>query len=292
MQACLFFLKKFLSLVLALVLCLSVCAISTASAEDAPYTVAVRRYGDADQTGVAAVQEQLNTWLADNGYNFTVDLSTVYAGNTIQIQLAAKDHIDIIWSNAGDMTNTLLGGNYLYDIGGIYKDYEGLYNSIPENIWNSLLRNGGTSLYQIPCYKEAGLANAIIIKKSDAEKFGWDEIIANDPTRIWSIAELEPYMAEAAETGEYEYLFNLNSMTSLCNASREYTGMDDYAAITDFIAIDLNGDTTRPSRSPTSPPIRSWSRPLPSTTRSVTSLRTSLRVLPSMRRAGCSTARP
>lgn len=236
--------KKVLSLVLALVLCLGVGAVSTASAEDAPYEIVWKRYGTADQTGVAAVQEQVNKWLADNGYNFTVDMSQVRDGDTIQIQLAAKEHIDIFWSNASDLTNTLLSGGFLYDIGGIYKDYEGLYNSIPENIWGSLLRNDGKSLYQIPCYKEAGLANAICIKKSDADKFGWTDIIANDPTRIWSYSELEPYMAEAAETGDYEQLLYLGGQIQ-CNGSREYPLMDKFAAITDFLAIDLEGDTTK-----------------------------------------------
>ena len=78
--------KKVLSLVLALVLCLGVGAVSTASAEDAPYEIVWKRYGTADQTGVAAVQEQVNKWLADNGYNFTVDMSQVRDGDTIQIQ--------------------------------------------------------------------------------------------------------------------------------------------------------------------------------------------------------------
>ena len=236
--------KKVLALVLALVLCLGVGAVSTASAEDAPYEIVWQRYGTADQTGVAAVQEQVNKWLADNGYNFTVDMSQTRNGDTIQIQMAAKEHIDIFWSNASDLTNTLLAGGFLYDIGGIYKDYEGLYNSIPENIWGSLLRNDGASLYQIPCYKEAGLANAFVIKKSDAEKFGWDEIIKNDPTRIWDIKEFEPYLAEAAETGEYDSLLYIAGQLQ-CNGSREYPGMDKFAAITDFLAIDLEGDTTK-----------------------------------------------
>ena len=236
--------KKVLALVLALVLCLGVGAVSTASAEDAPYEIVWHRYGTADQTGVAAVQEQVNKWLADNGYNFTVDMSQVRDGDTIQIQLAAKEHIDIFWSNASDLTNTLLSGGFLYDIGGIYKDYEGLYNSIPENIWGSLLRNGGASLYQIPCYKEAGLANAIVIKKSDAEKFGWTDIIANDPTRLWSYADLKPYLEEAAATGEYTYPLYMGGQLQ-CNGSREYPGMDKFAAITDFLAIDLEGDATK-----------------------------------------------
>lgn len=236
--------KKVLALVLALVLCLGVGAVSTASAEDAPYEIVWHRYGTADQTGVAAVQEQVNKWLADNGYNFTVDMSTTYSADNIQIQLAAKEHVDIFWSNASDRTNTLQAGNFLYDIGSIYKDYEGLYNSIPENIWNSLLRNDGKSLYQIPCYKEAGLANAIVVKKSDADKFGWTDIIANDPTRIWSYADLKPYLEEAAETGEYQYPLYMGGQLQ-CNGSREYPGMDKFAAITDFLAIDLEGDTTK-----------------------------------------------
>ena len=236
--------KKVLALVLALALCLGMGVISTASAEGDGYTVVVQRYGTADQSGVAAVQEQINAWLANNGYNFNVDISQVRDGDTIQMKLAAKDHIDIFWSNASNLTNTLLAGNFLYDIGGIYKDYEGLYNSIPENIWGSLLRNGGASLYQIPCYKEAGLANAFVIKKSDAEKFGWDEIIANDPERIWTLDEFEPYLAEAAETGEYQQLLYVGGQL-LCNGAREYPLMDKFAAITDYIAIDLEGDTTK-----------------------------------------------
>ena len=236
--------KKVLALVLALVLCLGVGAVSTASADDAPYEIVWHRYGTADQTGVAAVQEQVNKWLADNGYNFTVDMSTTYNADNIQIQLAAKEHVDIFWSNASDRTNTLQAGNFLYDIGSIYKDYEGLYNSIPENIWGSLLRNDGKSLYQIPCYKEAGLANAMVIKKSDAEKFGWTDIIANDPTRLWSYADLKPYLEEAAATGEYTYPLYMGGQIQ-CNGSREYPGMDKFAAVTDFLAIDLEGDTTK-----------------------------------------------
>ena len=237
--------KKVLALVLALGLALGMGAVTAASADEAPYEIVWKRYGTADQTGVAAVQEQVNKWLSDNGYNFTVDMSQVRDGDTIQIQLAAKDHVDIFWSNASDLTNTMLIGGFLYDIGGIYKDYEGLYNSIPENIWGALLRNGGKSLYQIPCYKEAGLANAIVVKKSDAERFGWDEIIKNDPERIWSFEELKPYLEEAAATGEYEYLMYMGGFPSLCSGAREYPGLDKFAAITDFLAIDLEGDTTK-----------------------------------------------
>lgn len=234
--------KKVLALVLALVLCLGVGAVSTASAESEPYEVVWHRYGTADQQGVAAVQEEVNKYLADKGLNITVDLSATYDGNTIQMRLAAKDHIDLFWSNASGTTNTLLAGNFLYDIGSIVKDYEGLYNSIPENIWNSVKRNG-ESIYQIPCYKEAGLAQSIVIKKSDAEKYGWDEIINDDHTKAWSYEDLIPYIEEAVAADEYYYPLYLGGLIQ-CNGSREYPLMDEFAAVTDFAAIDLSGDTT------------------------------------------------
>ncbi len=237
--------KKVLALVLALVMCLGVGAVSTASAENEPYEIVWHRYGTADQQGVAAVQEEINKWLAANGLeNITVDISTTYDANTIQMKLAAKEHIDLFWSNASGTTNTLLAGNFLYDIGGILENYEGLYNSIPANIWDSVRRNGGKSIYQIPCYKEAGLAQSIVIKKSDAEKYGWDEIINDDHTKSWTFADLIPYIEEATAADEYDYPLYLGGLIQ-CNGSREYPMMDEFAAITDFAAIDLSGDTTK-----------------------------------------------
>ncbi len=238
--------KKFLSLVLALVLCLSVAGIvMPASAEEEPYELVILRYGSNDQPGDEAVVGEINKWLSENGYNFTISTQlTTWGDPNLQIRLAAKEHIDISWTNYAGTYSTMIDGNFFYNLIDIYKDYEGLYNSMPEYIWNSVLRDGGKSLYQIPCYKEAGSADALVVLKSVADRFGWSDIIANDASRVWTLQELEPYMAEAYATGDYEQMIFMCGVL-FSNGTNEYIGIDDYAAITSYIAIDLSGDTAK-----------------------------------------------
>ena len=125
-----------------------------ASAEEAPYELVWLRYGSVGTTdtqpGLGAVQDAVNEWLKTNGYNFTVDMMHVEDMNNLQVQMAAKEKLDIIWRNASTLSDTLIRGNFLYNIVDLYKNYEGLYNSIPENIWNTLLRENGKALYMIP----------------------------------------------------------------------------------------------------------------------------------------------
>jgi len=240
--------KKILALALALILALAVGSVSVASAEGDPYEVVWLRYGSVGTTdvqpGLKDVQAAANEWLAAHGYNFTIDMMHVRDANNIQLQLAAQDHIDVFWQNAGTLADTLLAGNFLYDIGDIYKNYEGLYNSMPEKIWNTLLRNGGKSLYQIPCYKESGIATAVCIKKSDAERFGWDAFINDDHTKPWRMADFTPYLEEGFATGDYEQAFYISTLP-LFNGSRDYILMDDIAGVNAYIGIDLSGDTTK-----------------------------------------------
>ena len=236
--------KKFLSLVLALVLCLSVASIAMpASADEAPYELVWLRYGSVGttdaQAGLGAVQDAANEWLKANGYNFTVNMMQVEDANNLQVQMAAKEHIDILWRNASQLTDTLIRGNFLYNIVDLYKNYEGLYNSIPENIWATLLRDGGKALYVIPTYKECGIGVSVSVPVSACKKFGWDELLNDDHTKIWSLDEFTPYLEQAAEDGSYEVLYNFDN-NEVVNGSREYYMLDKIAAINNFIGIDLS----------------------------------------------------
>ncbi len=237
--------KKFLSLVLALVLCLSVASIAMpASAEEEPYELVWLRYGSVGTTdtqpGLAPVQDAVNEWLKANGYNFTVNMMQIEDGNNIQVQMAAKEKIDILWRNASTLSDTLIRGNFLYNIIDLYKNYEGLYNSIPENIWNTLLRENGKALYMIPTYKECGIGVAIDVPVSVCERFGWDEILNDDHTKIWTLDELTPYIEEGMATGDYEVAYRFNTRF---NSSREYDQIDSIAAVNSFIGLDLTADT-------------------------------------------------
>ena len=237
--------KKFLSLVLALVLCLSVAGISMpATAEEEPYELVWLRYGSVGTTdmqpGLAPVQEAVNEWLKNNGYSFTVNMMQVEDMSNLQVQMAAKEKYDIVWRNASTLSDTLIRGGFLYNIIDLYKNYEGLYNSIPENIWNTLIRENGKALYIIPTYKECGIGVAVDVMVSTCERFGWDEILNDDHTKIWTIDELTPYIEEAMATGDYEVAYRFNTRF---NSSREYDQIDSIAAVNSFIGLDLTTDT-------------------------------------------------
>ena len=236
--------KKFLSLVLALVLCLSVAGISMpATAEEEPYELVWLRYGSVGTTdmqpGLAPVQEAVNEWLKNNGYSFTVNMMQVEDMSNLQVQMAAKEKYDIVWRNASTLSDTLIRGGFLYNIIDLYKNYEGLYNSIPENIWNTLIRENGTALYMIPTYKECGIGVAVGVSVSACKKYGWDDLLNDDHTKIWSLSELTPYLEQAYEDGSYEVLYNFDN-NEVVNNSREYYLLDSIAAITNYIGIDLS----------------------------------------------------
>ena len=245
--------KKFLSLVLALVLCLSVASIAMpASAEEAPYELVWLRYGSVGTTdtqpGLGAVQDAVNEWLKNNGYNFTVDMMHVEDMNNLQVQMAAKEKLDIIWRNASTLSDTLIRGNFLYNIVDLYKNYEGLYNSIPENIWNTLLRENGKALYMIPTYKECGIGVSVSVPVSACKKFGWDELLNDDHTKIWSLDEFTPYLEQAAEDGSYEVLYNFDN-NEVVNGSREYYMLDKIAAMgvgVGYVTLHVGLGTFRP----------------------------------------------
>ena len=106
--------KKFLSLVLALVLCLSVAGIvMPVSAEEEPYELVILRYGSNDQPDDEAVVEEINKWLSENGYSFTISTQlTTWGDPNLQIRLAAKEHIDISWTNYAGTYSTMIDGNF------------------------------------------------------------------------------------------------------------------------------------------------------------------------------------
>ena len=83
-----------------------------ASAEEAPYELVWPRYGSVGTTdtqpGLGAVQDAVNEWLKTNGYNFTVDMMHVEDMNNLQVQMAAKEKLDIIWRNASTLSDTLI----------------------------------------------------------------------------------------------------------------------------------------------------------------------------------------
>ncbi len=236
--------KKLLSLVLALVLCLGMMSITLpAKADEEPYELVWLRYGQRGttdaQAGLKPVQDAVNEWLKNNGYNFTVNMTQIEDMSTLQVEMAARDKMDIVWRNASDLSDTLVRGNFLYNIVDLYKNYEGLYNSIPENVWNTLLRENGTALYMIPTYKECGIAVYASVPVSVCERFGWDEILNDDHTKVWKVEELTPYIAEAMETGDFEVAYHFNTFF---NGNREHDLLDTIAAVNSFIGVDLEAE--------------------------------------------------
>lgn len=236
--------KKFLSLILALVLCMGMASVTlSAKADEESYELVWLRYGQRGttdaQSGLVEVQAAVNDWLKENGYNFTVDMTQIEDMSTLQVEMAAKDRMDIVWRNASDLSDTLIRGNFLYNIADLYKNYEGLYSSIPENVWNTLLRENGTALYLIPTYKECGLAVYASVPVSVCERFGWDEILNDDHTKVWSVEELTPYIEEAMATGDFEVAYHYNT---LFQGNREHDLLDSIAAVNSFIGVDLESE--------------------------------------------------
>lgn len=111
----------------------------------------------------------------------------------LPMALAANEDIDLFWTAFWSKGNDYIDGNTALDLTELLPQYEGLYNSMPENIWEASKNNG--SLYYVPVYKESATGYGMVVPKELVEKYAWDL------STIHSALDLTPFLEEAHADG-------------------------------------------------------------------------------------------
>ena len=114
-------------------------------------------------------------------------------GTDISLALAAGDDIDLFHGNKNSAF-ALLKDNAALDITDIIKDYDTLYNLIPESIWEAAKWSDGKN-YHVPVYKEMTQGWGVTVATEAIEKFGWDL------SEVDELSDLTPFLAEAYANG-------------------------------------------------------------------------------------------
>ena len=149
----------------------------------------------------------------------------------LDLSLAAGEDIDVFWVANWSNGPGLIASNCAYDITDVVTQYEGLYNSIPENIWEAAKIDGAN--YYIPIYKEAASGCSLSVPTAMVEKYGWDL------STVKSLEDITPFLADVYADGidhpmsgkDWEY--------------KATYGLKDFAFVDAFGGIALNGDTTK-----------------------------------------------
>lgn len=119
------------------------------------------------------------------------------------LAMAAGEDIDLFHIEKNPI-KTFIRDNACMDLTDIIPQYEELYNSIPESVWNAAKWSDGRN-YHIPVYKESAQGWGLTVTNEAVEKFGWDL------SEIKEIYDLTPYLKEAYEAG-YDSPFCSSSM--------------------------------------------------------------------------------
>lgn len=140
----------------------------------------------------------------------------------LKLALAANENIDLFWS--ASWSN---GDNYINDgaalcLDGIVEEYEDLYNSIPEHIWEASMKNG--SLYFVPVYKESATGYGVALPKELVEKYNFDI------SKVDSLEDMTPYLKAAYEDGIVSP-FTTASYAVNSPLAKYYTVESNYAVI-------------------------------------------------------------
>jgi len=166
--------------------------------------ISVRMYSLHDQPAVQSVIDAMNEY-SEEKIGVTISFQGIAGGeykDKVSMSLAAKEDIDLVWTATtyGEPEWTMDGA--LMEITDIIKDYEGLYNAMPERIWESVMRDGG--LYYIPNYKETGtgfsIATPVAVADEIKTKYGID-FNELEVESFRDYANLEEYILAAMDLG-------------------------------------------------------------------------------------------
>ena len=161
-------------------------------------------YGTNDQPSQKAVIDAMNEYSAEKigvTISFQPIASSEYRDKT-SMALASKEDVDLVWTAEGYGLPIWSRDGALMDITELLPNYEGIMDTIPEELWEAAKVNG--KIYFIPNYKETGVGNSLVTPKSVADeikaKYGIDfnELDCNG---IWDYANLEAYILAAMELG-------------------------------------------------------------------------------------------
>ncbi|MFQ9799536.1 MAG: ABC transporter substrate-binding protein [Clostridia bacterium] len=200
-----------------------------------PVNIVWFRYG-INQSGdyakaIAAVEEEVNAYLADTtGVTVTMKCFTsADYGTQLNLALASNEEMDVCWtSSAYNMCtpNELYKNKAVMEIGSLLETVPDLWNSIPEDIWESTKYDGG--YYYVPNYKETGTGYGVMINNRLIEKYGWDV------SKVTKLEDLEPFLEQVKD--EVTIPFN-------AGAFRNYY-YDTFSFITDYAGVRQDDLTT------------------------------------------------
>lgn len=166
--------------------------------------IVVTMYGMDDQNGAAEVIEAVNAYTEDK-IGVTITFKPIPTGDytsKLQLDLASSEEMDLCWMASYTGFDNLVAGNALMALDDLLEKYPALYESMPDMVWESTLKNG--SKYIVPNYKEMGTGFSIVTPKSLAdtikEKYNIDfNALKLDGYQSFDL--LSPYLAACKEEG-------------------------------------------------------------------------------------------
>ena len=209
---------------------------------DAVREVVLVRYGGPDAyIDSKTVDAELNKILGDKyGLNVTQTWLSDY-NSTLQLKVSTKEKLDVFWCNGGTLTDALVKSNGLYDISAKLKEHTDLYDTIPENVWNSIAYEEG-QIYHVPCYKESGVGCDFMMNAEIAEELNLDfsKYTEENPMTLDDVTSVLQAIAEGTSV---QTVFQPSAYT--IQYAREYVMQDTLVAITPYLGLDLTADDSK-----------------------------------------------
>ncbi len=184
-----------------------------------------------DSTEVEAIQNAINKYIGPK-INVQIKLSDISSGeyaDRTNLSLA-NGEANLFWTanwEGAVSTDNLYSQNAVYDISDLLPGTD-LYNSMPEEVWNSSKYNGND--YFIPCYKESAEGYDLVYPTTKAKKYNWDM------SSIKELKDIEPMLADMKADGvKYPLL-----MQKMPFFSKYYIDKYDFSMANTMIVIDLS----------------------------------------------------
>lgn len=198
---------------------------TTESAEEVQETVPIVWYVyyngvNADEDEVeAAINEYIEPLIG-----VTVDIRNKQTTD-LKLALAAGEEIDLFWTASWDNGKEYAKGNSALALTDLLPEYEELYNSIPESIWEAAQINGEN--YYVPVYKESASGSGVALVKELVDKYNFDISTVKTP------ADLTPLLAAAYADGLDSPFCTKNFSEAAWNSRNGY--------IDHYMRVDENG---------------------------------------------------
>lgn len=207
---------------------------SQETTEDAVNIVWYRMAYD-DESLAQDVEDAINEYIAPKiGVTVTMNcISSADYKTKLNMDLASGEEVDIFWTAGWFGASDLVNANAVYDISDLLQDYPGLYEVMPEKIWNST-KFGGKN-YFIPNYKESAVGYSMETSQAFVDQYGWDM------SSIKTFADIEPMLADLKADGVTYPLALQTGELFECVYLDQIGFVDGYG----FAGVELDGDTTK-----------------------------------------------